>query len=62
MSQIVTYSPKIKLSEAAEIIGVCEKTLLNWHQKGLIRLHKTPTGHWRIERKEIERVVFEVKK
>lgn len=62
MSQIVTFNNKLKLSEAAAILNVCPRTLKNWHKDGMVRLSKTPTGRYYVDRKELERVIFEVKK
>lgn len=36
---------KYKISEFAKLIGVCTKTLRRWDEKGLLKSHRTPTGH-----------------
>ena len=38
---MVTY----KISEFAKLIGVSISTLRNWDRSGVLKAHKTPTGH-----------------
>lgn len=45
-----------KLPEAAERIGVSYPTLKQWIYKGKVRSVKTPGGHHRIPRSEVERL------
>jgi len=46
-----------KLREAAAEIGVSYPTLKQWIYKGKVRSVKTPGGHHRIPRSEIDRLV-----
>ncbi len=44
------------ISEAAEYLGVFPLTLRNWEKKGLIRSYRTPGGHRRYRKRELDRV------
>lgn len=46
----------LRLSEAAELVGVSYPTLKQWIYKGKIRSVKTAGGHHRIPREEVERL------
>lgn len=46
----------LKLSEAARHIGVSATTLKQWIYKGSARSVKTPGGHHRIPRSEVQRL------
>ena len=47
-------------SEAAALLNVHEKTVLNWCVNGKIPAHRTsPTGHWRITREDLEEYATE---
>ncbi|MCC6742504.1 MAG: helix-turn-helix transcriptional regulator [Acidobacteria bacterium] len=46
----------LKLSEAARHIGVSTTTLKQWIYKGSARSVKTPGGHHRISRSEVQRL------
>ena len=48
----------IHLPEAAKELGVSYPTLKQWIYRGKIRSIKTPGGHHRIPRPEIDRVLF----
>jgi putative resolvase len=43
---------------AAEILGVCIKTVRRWHQKKMIRCIRTPGGHRRFSIQEIQRILL----
>lgn len=45
-----------KLQDAAELLNVSYPTLKQWIYKGQIRSVKTPGGHHRIPRSEVERL------
>jgi DNA-binding transcriptional MerR regulator len=34
-----------KISEAAEVLGVCSGTLRNWDRDGVLKPGRTPAGH-----------------
>lgn len=46
----------MKLSEAARHIGVSAATLKQWIYKGKARSIKTPGGHHRLSRREVQRL------
>ncbi len=39
----------------AKLLGVCPSTVLAWIDRGLLRAHRTPGGHRRVERSELVR-------
>ncbi len=43
----------LKISEAANLIGVCQNTLRKWCDEGLIPFIATPKGHRRFKTSEI---------
>lgn len=45
-----------RLSDAARLLSISPSTLKQWIQKGKIRSVKTPGGHHRISRTEVERL------
>jgi len=45
------------ISEAAEYLGVFPLTLRNWEKKGLIRSFRTPGGHRRFKKSELNRII-----
>jgi molybdopterin-binding protein len=45
-----------RLSEAARLLSISPSTLKQWIRRGRIRSVKTPGGHHRIQRSEVERV------
>jgi molybdopterin-binding protein len=46
----------LKLREAAEILNISYPTLKQWIYRGKLKSIKTPGGHHRIERSEIDRL------
>lgn len=36
---------KYKISEFAELLGVCTRTLRRWDEDELLKAYRTPTGH-----------------
>ena len=46
----------LRLTEAAERIGVSAATLKQWIYKGKLRSVRTPGGHHRIPRSEVQRL------
>jgi molybdopterin-binding protein len=49
----------LRLSEAARELGVSYTTLKQWIYRGRVRSVKTPGGHHRIPRGEIDRLLFQ---
>ena len=45
-----------RISEAAEILGVCTKTIRRWDKSRLIICFRTIGGHRRISAAEIEKI------
>lgn len=45
------------VSEAANYLGVFSLTLRNWEKKGLIKSFRTPGGHRRFKKSELDRIV-----
>ena len=46
-----------RISEAAEILGVCTKTIRRWDKSGLIVCFRTIGGHRRISAVEIAKII-----
>lgn len=44
-------------SEAADLLGVAPVTLKRWAISGKVRGWKTPGGHWRFRRSDLERLL-----
>lgn len=47
----------LSITEAAEYVGVFSLTLQNWEKKGLIKAFRTPGGHRRFKRSELDRII-----
>ena len=45
------------ISEAAKHLGVFSLTLRNWERGGLIRSFRTPGGHRRFRKSELDRIM-----
>ncbi|MCP4650441.1 MAG: MerR family DNA-binding transcriptional regulator [PVC group bacterium] len=45
------------ISEAAQYLGVFPLTLRNWEKKGLLRSFRTPGGHRRFKKSELDRII-----
>jgi putative resolvase len=45
------------ISEAAQYLGVFALTLRNWEKKGNIRPFRTPGGHRRFKRSELDKII-----
>lgn len=48
-------------NEVAKILGVSPTTVWKWCKEGKIKCGKTPGGHFRIPRSEVERLLKEIK-
>lgn len=46
----------LTLQEAARLLGVHQNTLRRWADAGYVRVHRTPGGHRRFERAQIEQL------
>jgi excisionase family DNA binding protein len=49
--------PHYKPSEAAFILGVTTETLRRWEKLGLLKARRLPSGHVRIPKSEVERLL-----
>lgn len=49
MNKISDY---INIKEAAELMGVSENTLRNWHNAGKLKAYKSPLSKYRMYKKE----------
>ena len=47
----------LSISEAAKYLGVFPLTLRNWEKKGLLRSFRTPGGHRRFKKSELDRIL-----
>lgn len=45
------------VSQAALLLGVCPATIRRWDKLGQIRCYRTPGGHRRIDKYEIDRII-----
>ncbi len=54
MSDDVPHSAWITLSEAAAILGVHPATVRNWADRGELQVRRTPGGHRRFRRSDVE--------
>ncbi|HUH97842.1 MAG TPA: helix-turn-helix domain-containing protein [Anaerolineales bacterium] len=52
----------ISLKEAAEIVGVHPSTIRLWSNKGILPVHRTPGGHRRFRRADVELWVEHVRR
>jgi excisionase family DNA binding protein len=52
----------LSITEAAEYLGVFSLTLRNWEKKGLIKAFRTPGGHRRFKKSELDRIIGNGKK
>ena len=50
-------SKYINVTKAAEILGVCTKTLRKWDDEGVLKAYKTPKGHRRYIQSELDALV-----
>lgn len=56
-------SEYVKVAEAAEILGVSQRTLRNWAESGKIPVHKNPANDYRLfERRDLESFLSEIAK
>ena len=51
----------LTISEAADRLGVHQKTLRAWADKGLVTHVKTPTGYRRFDPADIDRLIAEMR-
>jgi len=42
---VITPPEKVRISEAARILGVCIETLRNWDESGKLKPLRSPGGH-----------------
>lgn len=54
-----TYGVLLPLPDAAEVLGVAERTLRDWIQRGLIESHDLFGGARRVSEDEILRIIEE---
>lgn len=47
----------LSISEAAKYLGVFPLTLRNWEKKNLLRSFRTPGGHRRYKKSELDRIM-----
>lgn len=47
----------LKMGQAMSMLSVCRDTMRSYCVQGLVRAEKLPSGHWRIERGSIERLL-----
>jgi len=47
----------LSITEAAEYVGVFSLTLRNWEKRGLIKAFRTPGGHRRFKKSELDRIM-----
>jgi excisionase family DNA binding protein len=46
----------LRVTDAARLLGVESKTLKQWVRDGKVRGGRTPGGHWRVPRAEVDRL------
>ena len=51
----------LTISEAAQLLGVHQKTLRAWADKGLVPHVRLPSGYRRFDRADVERLVEEMR-
>lgn len=49
MTKIAEY---VKITEAAEILGVAQNTLRKWAEQGKISMHRNPANGYRLFRRD----------
>lgn len=54
---LVTSSEWLNLSDASKLLGVHPATLRQWSDEGKVRIFRTPGGHRRFSRPDIERML-----
>ncbi|MFC1576074.1 helix-turn-helix domain-containing protein [Candidatus Omnitrophota bacterium] len=47
----------LSISEAAEYLGVFSLTLRNWEKKGFLSSFRTPGGHRRFKKSELDKII-----
>ena len=53
----------LRISEAAEHVGVCSNTLRNWERAGKIVAHRHPINKYRLfKREELDELLRQVKR
>jgi|GEM_PF-4672622 len=52
-------SPLLKISEAAEMLNVNPTTVLRWIERGHVKAIRYPSGSYRMERAQIERLLHQ---
>jgi len=51
----------LRISEAAEFLGVCKATLRHWDNIGKLKANKTPTGRRLYTKEQLESVLHGVR-
>lgn len=51
-----TQRDDISAVESARLLGVDKSTVVRWLQENLVAGWRTPKGHWRVPRSEVERL------
>ena len=60
MSKLSEY---LQIKDAAEYLGVCEKTLRNWEASGKIVVHRHPLNNYRLFRiKDLDALIRKTEK
>lgn len=57
----MTESNFLKPKEAAKILGITTRTLINWSNEGILGSFKTLKGHRRFYKDEINKILEEKK-
>ncbi|MBF0422306.1 MAG: response regulator [Magnetococcales bacterium] len=47
----------VTISEAARVLGVANRTIHLWIERGILKSWKTPGGHWRIPRENVQAIL-----
>jgi excisionase family DNA binding protein len=55
----VTASDWYTSGDVARLLGVTDRTIVNWARGGLLPHHVTPGGHRRFLREDVERFIAE---
>lgn len=59
LARVSTHTTYHTSHSIAKLLGVCPSTVLAWIDRGLIRAHRTPGGHRRVEQAELVRFLRE---
>ena len=60
--QVTKLSDYLRVSEAAEYLGISPNTLRNWERAGKIVAHRHPMNHYRLfKREELDALLDQVR-